>query len=195
MRAALRVLMFASVLCVGSGLSLLAGEAPEPGFKSFFNGKDLTGWSMADKKSNNKPGESLVGKTATAKDRIRVDKGAIVIDGKIGGDQYIVTDATFSPKNCHIKFDFNPGDKCNNDILLLGIKFDFTLGAVKGLMKDEWNAFEIVVKDGTINLLCNGQPQKATPQKIGAKVTEPTPLSLRAEFGTIQLKNFRYKQD
>src|SRR5258708_39646479 len=90
----------------------------EPGFTLLFNGKNLDGWKEASGKK-----ESLDGKTEAYKGRFNVVEGVLVYNPAVKGDLYIETAREFG-KDAHIKFDFKPGPKCNNDVFLPGPKFD-----------------------------------------------------------------------
>jgi hypothetical protein len=154
----------------------------EPGFKLLFNGKDLTGWKQK------KDGESLDGKTEAYNGRFKVMDGMLVIDPKVKGDVRIETTKPVS-KEVHIKFEFLPDSKCNNDLFLLGSKFDLTKSNVKDLKEGEWNQFEITAKDGKVEFKNNGEVQRT--DKV--KSDKPTPFEIRAEFGAIQVRRLRIK--
>ena len=86
-----------------------------------------------------------------------------------------------------IRYDFKPGEGCNNDTLLIGTKYDILAGGkLKGVKDNEWNTMEIVVKGGSADFIVNGQ-KLATQKTKGDK----GPLILRAEFGSITYKNIR----
>jgi hypothetical protein len=153
----------------------------EPGFTLLFNGKDLTGWKTK------KGGESLDGKTEAYGKRFTVVDGTLVIDPKVKGDVIIETAKTFG-KDVHLKFDFMPGDGCNNDLFLRGIKFDINPKQLKDL-KAGWNAFEMIVQGDKAEIKINGASAKSVAAKAGA-----TPFGIRAEFGSIQIKNIRAKE-
>ena len=150
---------------------------PEPGFKLLFNGKDLTGWQTKAAGKDGKP-VSLEGKTEAYDKRFVVKDGELVLDPKVKGDKYIETVQQFSG-DFTIRYDFKPGEACNNDTLLLGTKFDILVGGkLKGVKDNEWNTMEIVVKGGSADFIVNGQ--KLATQKTKA---EKGPLVLRmAEF-------------
>jgi hypothetical protein len=157
----------------------------EPGFKLLFNGKNLDGWQNKMTKKDAKP-ELLEGKTEAFGGRFKVkDGGELVLDPKVKGDRYIETTQEFSG-NVTVRFQFKPGDACNNDLFLLGTKFDITKEGVKNAKFDEWNDFEIAVKDGKAEFKCNGQSIKTIPTK-GEKST----FCFRAEFGNIVYRNVR----
>lgn len=169
-----------------SGLILMpqtkAGDAkPEPGFVLIFNGKNLTGWQTKKDKA------SLEGKTEAYKGRFKVADGALVIDPAVKGDSYIETTKEFG-KDVHIKFDFNPGEKCNNDIFLRGTKFDIVLKG-KSVKEGAWNTFEIIVTGDKVEHKINGDSVRKSEAK-----SKSSPLMIRAEFGAMQIKNIRAKE-
>ena len=157
----------------------------ESGFTLLFNGKNLEGWRQAKGKK-----ESLDGQTEAYKGRFKVADGKLVYDPAVKGDLYIETAKEFG-KDVDIKFDFNPGPKCNNDIFLRGTKFDIIPGNKenKNVKEGEWSTLEIIVRGDKIEHKINGETARTS--KAGAKAT---PLMLRAEFGAIQIKNIRVKE-
>jgi hypothetical protein len=159
---------------------------PESGFKALFNGKDLDGWKEASGKSR----ASLAGKTEAFKGRFKVVDGKLVLDPAVKGDLYIETTRTFG-KDVHIKFDFKPGAKCNNDLFLRGTKFDIVPGNKenKDVEQGKWSTFEIVIRGDRIEHRINGTTRRTS--KAGATAT---PFKLRAEFGAIEYRNIRVKE-
>src|SRR5437016_3983255 len=157
----------------------------EAGFKLLFNGKNLDGWKVTTGKK-----ESLDGKTEAYKGRFKVIDGKMVCDPAVKGDLYIETAQEFG-KDVHIKFDFKPGPKCNNDLFLRGTKFDIIPGNKenKNVKEGEWHTFEIVITGETIEHKINGEVMRTAKAKPGA-----TPFKLRAEFGSIEIKNIRVKE-
>jgi hypothetical protein len=157
----------------------------ESGFVLLFNGKNLDGWKEASGKK-----ESLEGKTSAYDGRFKVVEGRLVYDPAVKGDRYIETVKEFG-KDVHIKFDFKPGPKCNNDLFLRGTKFDIIPGNKenKNVKEGEWYTFEIVVVGDKLEHKINGETMRTS--KAGDK---PTPFKLRAEFGAIELKNIRVKE-
>ena len=153
----------------------------EDGFKAFFNGKDMTGWKLR------KGGDSLDGKTATAKNRIQVLDGKLVIDGKAKGNLVIDTAHQFA-KDVHIKFEFLPDERCNNDLYFRGNKFDLKKGSVKNFKPGEWHRFEIIVKGDKVEFKCNGESQRTGAAKAASS------LGVRAEFGAVTFRRMRFKE-
>ncbi len=171
-----------------AGLVVAADEFKiEPGYKLIFNGKNLDGWQTKAAGKDGKS-ESLEGKTEAFDGRFKVKDGELVIDPKVKGDKYIETTTPVSG-DFTIRFDFNPAEGCNNDMLFLGMKFDIKAGGkdnVKGVKVGEWNKMEIVVKGGSADFIINGE--KAGTQKAKG---DKGPFTLRAEFGGISYKNVR----
>ncbi len=178
---ALRTLAIVLLLTVFSNRAPADDFKLESGYKSLFNGKDLTGWMM-------KKGASLKGKTETKNKRFQVEDGKLIIDGKSRGNMVIDTDTKFA-KDVHLKFDFLAGKGCNNDLYIRGLKFDIKKGGVKNLKPGEWQQFEIVIKGDNAEFKCDGETQRV--QKVR---NDASPLGVRAEFGAIQYRRFRFKQ-
>lgn len=153
---------------------------PEPGFALLLNGKNLDGWRTQTGKK-----ESLDGKTRAFGGRFLVKDGELVIDPAVKGDVLIETERQFG-KTVTIRFEFKPDAKCNNDLFLLGAKFDIKKEDIRNLKQDEWNDLEIVAKDGKVAFTCNGQLVRSIAMK-GDKST----LAIRAEFGTMTIRKLR----
>jgi hypothetical protein len=184
-------LLSAAVLCVSALAASAADDFKlESGFALLFDGKALDGWQQrADtKKDKDAKPVLLAGKTDAYDKRFVVTNGELVIDPKVKGDRYIETVRQFAG-DFTVRFDFKPGEGCNNDVLLLGTKFDIKAGAKGGLKDvkvDEWHKFEVNVKGGSAEFLINGT--KAATQKTKG---DKGPLTLRAEFGPMTVKNVR----
>ena len=185
----MRLLAFAILLAI-STVAAAGDFKPEPGFELIFNGKDLTGWRT--KSSKDKPGIPLDGKTEAYNGRFKVKDSELVLDPSVKGDVRIVTAKEFG-KDVVIKFDFKPGPGCNNDLFLLGTKFDIISDpktGLKNVKEGEWNTIEIVARDGQVEHKVNGETARK-PEK--AKV-EKSVFEIRAEFGPIQIRRLRVKE-
>jgi hypothetical protein len=156
----------------------------EPGFKFVFNGKNLDGWQTKTAKP-----ESLDGKTEAYNGRFKVNKdGELVIDPAVKGDVRIQTAAQFG-QGVVIRFDFRPTDeKCNNDLFLLGSKFDINTSpkGLKDAKNGEWNTMEITAKSGEVEFKINGKVARTDKTKV-----QKSTFEIRAEFGGIRFKNIR----
>jgi hypothetical protein len=112
----------------------------------------------------------------------------LTIDPAVKGDVKIFTAHEFG-KDVHIKFDFLPDAKCNNDLFLRGLKFDLKKPDVKNLKEGEWNSFEIVITGDKGEFKNNGESLKTIPVKGKA-----TQFGIRAEFGAMQVRRLRVKE-
>src|SRR3954447_9689635 len=185
--AAMRRLTCASLFAALTLVAAVSRDAAagdfklEPGFTLLFNGKNLDGWREAKGKK-----ESLEGKTEAYKGRFKVAEGKLVYDPAVKGDLYIETVREFG-KDVHIKFDFNPGPKCNNDVFLRGTKFDIVPGNKenKDVKEGEWYALEIIVTGDKVEHKINGETVRTS------KAGPASPFKLRAEIGLIEVKNIR----
>jgi len=160
---------------------------PEAGSVLLFNGKNLDGWKTARSKEAT---ESLDGKTEAYGGRFKVADGVLTYDPAVKGDRYIETAKEFA-KDLHLKLEFNPGPKCNNDFLLRGTKFDIVPGKkeTESVKEGEWQTLEIIIQGDKIEHKINGKTVRTS--KAGAAAT---PFMLRAEIGAIQIRNIRVKE-
>jgi hypothetical protein len=181
-------LLFSALFALTTGAVVVAADdfKLEPGFKLLFNGKNLDGWQTKAAGKDGKP-MALDGKTDAYDKRFVVKDGELVIDPAVKGDRYIETAAPLSG-DFTLRFDFKPDDKCNNDLLFRGTKFDInpTAKNLKGIKVNEWNKIEIVVKDGSVEYKINSD--KVDTKKT---TTDKGPFVVRAEFGGIAIKNMR----
>jgi len=172
------------------GSAFIAGAAedfkPDAGFTPLFNSKDLTGWKVAATNAKDKSGDSTDGKTETPT-KFLVKEGNLVIDAKVKGDITLYTTKTYGG-DVHIKFEFKPGEKCNNDLYFRGQKFDIKADPALKFKEGEWNTFEIIIVGGDGEFKCNGESVK----KFKAK-PDATTFGIRAELGAIEYRKLQIK--
>jgi len=182
-RTMFRTLSFALLV----GLTGLAANAEDSKskFTPLFNGKDLTGWQVVANKDKDKAGESTDGKAETPTKRFVAKDGNLVIDPKVKGDLVLKTAKAYGG-DAHVKFEFKPGEACNNDLYFRGQKFDIKKDPALKMKDGEWNLFEIVVVGADGEFKCNGE----TVKKFKAK-PDATPFGIRAEFGAIEFRNLQ----
>jgi CubicO group peptidase (beta-lactamase class C family) len=161
----------------------------EEGFRSLFNGSDLSGWRLN--------GEPLDGRAATADGRFRAEGGRIVITGgpKIE-DLYTVGEFN---EDFVLRLEFRASPKANSGLYLRGKQLQVrdyaTIGPYKGLEKFNeggWNAVEVRVKagprgDGALaECRCNGEvlePALPVPARGG--------IGLQSETNRIEYRRIR----
>lgn len=164
-----------------------AEEKPEAGFKSLFNGKDLSGWAYKD--------GPLEGKNETSDKRFLVeDKVIVAAVGK--GIQKLNTVEEFN-HDFHLKLEFRAAAKADSGVYVRGpqlqvrdfIRLNQQPGLKEVFKNDDWNEIEIVVKGGTTTCKLNGVA--FDPKfKAGAK----GPIGLQAETGKFEFRNLRIKE-
>jgi len=166
----------------------------EEGFELLFNGKDLTGW----KEFSGKDKASLKGKTEAFRGRFKVKEGMLVIDPSVKGDVHIETEKAFElTHDLVIKFDFKPGPKCNNDLFIFGTTFDIVpgKGATTAVKEGQWHTFEIATTQEKFSWVRHKiDGVKVFGAKITKKADMTTPVRIRAEFGSLEIKNVRMKK-
>jgi len=184
MRNLLNALLITGFAFVSTPSNAADEFKPEPGFTMLFTGKNLDGWKLKGKK------DDLTGQTEAAGGRFKIVDGTLVIDPKVKGDIIMETAMEFA-KDLTIKFEFKPGEGCNNDLFLRGTKFDIVVNAkTKGIKLGEWNDMEIVFKGEEANYKCNGE-------SIGTRKTkaDKSAFGIRAEFGSIEIRKLRVKEE
>lgn len=186
MRRLASAFLFTGLMLLLPGLGRSADDFNlEPGFTLLFNGKNLDGWKEFSGKK-----EPLDGKTEAFNGRFKVVDGKLVYDPSVKGDLHIETKKEFD-KDVHIKFDFKPGPKCNNDLFIRGTKFDIIPGKKENdnVKEGEWHTFEIIVAGDKIEHKINGKTARTATTKA-----KSSPFRLRAEYGSIEIKNIRAKE-
>jgi len=192
-------------------LSLLASTAviaaDESGFVPLFNGKDTTGWNLRRKGGHN---------SWSVEDGILKNT---VNKGEHGTD--LVTDKKFW--NFTVRYEFQVPDNSNSGFYLRGrheiqILGDFKSGKVaKGgngaiynhtapsvfasKPGDEWQTVEATIVGNKISVILNGKKihdnvecNVATGSEIDKKLTEPGPIFLQGDHGTVWFRNMRIKE-
>jgi hypothetical protein len=194
------------VAALATTLTLIASAvvAGEDGFKSLFNGKDLSGWKTI-----------VSGKDKAGEDTFTVKDGVIVVSGKPSG--YFYTDKSY--KNYVLKYDWKFIKDGNSGLLVhiqgehkiwpksvevQGMQKDhgniFAIGGAKGSFKKDadaqkkaikvgdWNTTEVTVKDGEITSKING-----TQVSTGTTDLKEGPFGLQSEGTELHFKNIKIK--
>jgi len=165
--------------------------APEPGYKSLFNGTDLTGWRYGK--------EPMNGRTETPNKRFMVIDGAIVAaEGK--GISDLTTIADFNG-NFELKLEFRAAPKADSGVYVRGpqlqvrdfIRRNEQPGLKSVFKNDDWNelhitvgsaanltimrpigksdSLELMVKNGKASAKLNGQELSEKEISMSAGVT------------------------
>jgi hypothetical protein len=181
--------------------------ADEAGFVPLFNGKDTTGWHLRRKDGHNS---------------WTIDGNVLkntVNKGEHGTD--LVTDKKFW--NFTVRYEFQVPDDSNSGFYLRGRHEIQILGDFKGGKTakggngaiynhtapsefaskpgGEWQTAEATIIGNKITVTLNGKKihdnvecNKATGSEIDNKVTEPGPIFLQGDHGTVWFRNMRIKE-
>jgi hypothetical protein len=176
---------------------------PEAGYKSLFNGKDLTGWCFREKtkKDNPNPGAILDkhdGKTEAADaGRYIVKDGVIAVTfptemDKLTGQLYTVEEF---PKNFVLKLEFRAAVNADSGVFVrkpqLQCRDYLVAGPYKELKQykaQEWNQIEVTVKDGVAHCTCNGEVLEAALPKPATG-----PIGLEGDRGVMEYRHIQLK--
>lgn len=176
---------------------------PEAGFKSLFNGKDLTGWCFREKtkKENPNPGAILEkhdGKTEAADaGRYIVKDGIIAVTfpneaDKLTGQLYTVEEF---PKNFVLRLEFRASVNADSGVFVRKPQLQCRDYLVAGPYKDlkqykpqEWNQIEVTVKDGVAHCTCNGEVLEAA-----LPMPATGPIGLEGDRGVMEYRHIQLK--
>jgi hypothetical protein len=199
-----RILSLVTTLALSATFAFAADEA---GFVPLFNGKDTSGWHLRRKDGHNS---------------WSIENGILkntVNKGEHGTD--LVTDKKFW--NFTVRYEFQVPDNSNSGFYLRGrheiqILGDFKSGKTakggNGAIYNhtapsefaskpggEWQTAEATIIGNKITVILNGKKihdnvecNKATGSEIDAKVTEPGPIFLQGDHGTVWFRNMRIKE-
>ena len=161
--------------------------APEQGFVSLFNGRDLTGWHYAE-------GTNQKGKVSTDDGRYAVRNGRLVVTVSHKSRDYkkLWTMQKF-PKDFVLKLEFRASPNADSGIFIREPQLqcrDFliagpfaTLARYRPL---DWNEIVVTVKGGLAHATCNGEViMDAMP------VPATGPIGLESDHGQMEYRRIR----
>jgi hypothetical protein len=195
-----------ALVTVLAAVPVLAAD-DEAGFVPLFNGKDLSGWKLRNPKGT---------ASWSVKDGALANE---VSGGKHGTD--LVTEKKFW--NFTVRYEFMVPDNSNSGFYLRGrheiqVLGDYkggkpgagSNGAIYGVKAPDvfaskpgnvWQTAEATIIGHKITLILNGKKvhdnfecKKATGSEIDNKVTEPGPIFLQGDHGTVSFRNLRIKE-
>ncbi len=163
---------------------------PEPGFKSLFNGRDLTGWGYTD-------GPLFDGKTATDDGRFIAKNSRIIVTVSRVERAYrkLWTSETF-PRDFTLKLEFRASPNADSGIFVREPQLqcrDYLIAGpyvnLKSYRPLDWNEVVITVKGGLAHCLCNGEVLiDALP------VPATGPIGLESDHGQMEFRRIRVKE-
>jgi lysophospholipase L1-like esterase len=185
---------------------------PEHGFKSLFDGRDLTGWGYHattpdELKSSQRPGAPawlIVPKDISFKRKVvSYDGRYIAKNGRLivaTPPEYRKIQAIWTtrdlPNNFILKLEFRATPNADSGVFIRGPQLqcrDFlTAGPYKNLKHfkaDDWNEMTITVKNGEALCLCNDEVLEPV-----MKVPEHGPLGLEGDRGQVEYRRIRVEK-
>lgn len=193
----------ASVAATGGRVASADDWQPEPGFRSLFNGKDLTGWcfrAKADKKSPTVGAiiEKFDGKTETSDNgRYSAKDGILTVNFPKGAERLIAQLYTVEefPNDFTLKLEFRASPNADSGIFIrkpqLQCRDYLVAGPYKDLKKykpQDWNQIEIVVTGGKARCTCNGEVLEAE-----FAVPPTGPIGLEGDRGQMEYRRIQIK--
>jgi lysophospholipase L1-like esterase len=190
--------------------------APEEGFRSLFNGRDLTGWgyrptSEADKASAARWQASDPNAAAWpfVTEPVRFDGMTRSPDGRfavIGGRLVVTTPPEYRkiqqlwtgqefPEDFVLRLEFRATPNADSGIYLRGPQLQCRDYLIAGPYKElklyrpqDWNEIEVTVKDGVARATCNGELIEAE-----LKVPASGPIGVEGDRGQMEYRRIRIK--
>ena len=176
---------------------------PDPGFRSLFNGRDLTGWCFRAKADRNatKVGdvtEKFDGKTESSDaGRYSGREGILTVNFPKDQERLIAQLYTVEefPKDFILKLEFRASVNADSGIFIrrpqLQCRDYLVAGPYKDLKKykaQDWNQIEIVVKGKTAHCTCNGEILEAA-----FAIPETGPIGLEGDRGQMEYRRIQIK--
>jgi len=205
MRTQLSLVAFLSVaLALATATPAHADDwQPEPGFKSLFNGRDLTGWcfrAKVDGKSAKvgEVAEKFDGKTESSDaGRYSARDGILTVNFPKGKERLVSQIYTVEefPKDFILKLEFRASPNADSGIFIRKPQLQCRDYPVAGPYKDlkkykpqDWNRIEVVVKAGVAHCTCNGEVLEAE-----FKLPETGPIGLEGDRGQMEYRRIQIK--
>ncbi len=191
---------------------------PEPGFRSLFNGSDLTGWGYRpttaqmlkaregwQKSDPNAPpwpvvkeAVSFAGKKETPEHRYVAINGRLVVTTPPEGRkiQQLWTTDEFS-SDFTLKLEFRATPNADSGVFIRDPQLqcrDFPLAGpykdLKNFKAGDWNELVVEVKAGVAHCTCNGEVLEAE-----FKVPESGPIGLEGDRGQMEYRRIRIREE
>lgn len=167
--------------------------ALEPGFVALANGKDLSGWRLANSPSS--PGEdNLEGKVSTRDGRYIAINGRIVVTTPPEGRriQQLYTKREFAG-DFVLKLEFRATPNADSGVFVREPQLqcrDYPLAGpyknLKNYRPQDWNELVVTVKDNIAVCTCNGEILEAA-----LKLPATGPIGLEGDHGQMEYRRIR----
>ena len=176
---------------------------PEPGFRSLFNGRDLTGWCFRAPAGEGSPRAGAVvapfdGRAESSDDgRYSAKDGILTINFPKGKERLIAALYTVEefPTDFTLKLEFRASPGADSGIFVrrpqLQCRDYLAVGPYKSLKKykpQDWNEIEVVVRGGVARCTCNGEVLEAE-----FKLPPTGPIGLEGDRGRMEYRHIQLK--
>lgn len=170
--------------------------APEEGFVSLFNGKDLTGWGLRVEKTLEAK-EAFDGKVASGDGRYVAKHGRLIVTTPPEGRriQQLWTTREF-PKDFVLKLEFRATPNADSGVFIRKPQLqcrDYPLAGpykdLKNYNAQDWNEMVVTVKDNVAHCTCNGEVLEAA-----LKLPPTGPIGLEGDRGQMEYRRIRLQE-
>jgi hypothetical protein len=176
---------------------------PEPGFKSLFNGRDLSGWCFRAKVDRKSPRvgevtERFDGKTESSDaGRYSARDGILIVNFPKGQERLVAQLYTVEefPNDFTLKLEFRASVNADSGLFIrrpqLQCRDYLVAGPYKNLKRykpQDWNQIEVVVKGGVARCTCNGEVLESE-----LKLPETGPIGLEGDRGQMEYRHIQIK--
>jgi hypothetical protein len=200
----MRTLITSLAFVVLVSLARAEDWAPESGFTSLFNGKDLSGWCFRAKteKGSTQPGavlETFDGKTESSDNaRYTAKDGILTVNFPKGAERLIsqIYTVTEFPKNFVLKLQFRASPNADSGIFIRKPQLqcrDYLLAGpylqLKSYKPQEWNQIVVTVKDNVAHCECNGEVLEAA-----LALPASGPIGLEGDRGQMEYRQIQLKE-
>ena len=179
---------------------------PESGYRSLFNGKDLTGWGVRITPPRKRPNKNNLvfvshdrdiafdGKTHSDDRRYAAINGRLVVTTPAEGRriQQLWTTEDFG-EDFVLRLEFRATPNADSGVFLRGKQFqvrDYVLAGpyhdLESYRPQEWNRMEFTVRGSTATVSCNGQVIVDD-----FEIPESGPIGLEGDRGQIEYRRIR----
>jgi hypothetical protein len=176
---------------------------PEPGFRSLFDGKDLSGWCFRAPAARDSPKagevtERFDGKAESSDaGRYSARDGILTVNFPRGRERLISALYTVEefPGDFTLKLEFRASPNADSGIFIRKPQLqcrDYLVAGPYKALKDykpqDWNRIEVVVKGGVARCTCNGEVLEAE-----FKLPETGPIGLEGDRGRMEYRHIQIK--
>ena len=176
---------------------------PDPGFRSLFNGRDLSGWCFRAKVDRKSPRvgevtENFDGKTESSDaGRYSARDGILIVNFPKGQERLVAQLYTVEefPSDFTLKLEFRASVNADSGIFIRKPQLqcrDYPVAGpykdLKGYKPQDWNQIEVVVKGGVARCTCNGEVLEAE-----FKLPETGPIGLEGDRGQMEYRRIQIR--